>query len=339
MRENRKGKKAFVRLVTNLGNINMALHCDLVRRRRWCRVVGQAYLTCAAGTPHVSQLPGAGEEGLLQERAVPPPHPGLHGKAAGSVPRRTGGQGTRCAERVMQIQGGDPTGTGRGGKPAFDGPLIDVGPARPWPPTARPELRVALQEIDKELSHSDRGVVSMANHGPNTGGSQLSVGQRSAAVERTLTQRGALQLHHARPVQLAGRQARHFRPSGRRVRAHRKRTWTLRALQRLDLTTCVQTRGSDGDGARADAQERKPRKPAQGSVPVAVAPDPPRLYPPAHMSERAPCRMISAFSTYRCSRTRSTNRSRPRTRCSSLGPATRPHCLPHCALAARLTHA
>jgi len=52
----------------------------------------------------------------------------------------------------FMIQGGDPTGTGRGG-PGYNIP----------------------DEFSKEARHSEAGVLSMANAGPNTGGSQFFV--------------------------------------------------------------------------------------------------------------------------------------------------------------------
>lgn len=52
----------------------------------------------------------------------------------------------------FMLQGGDPTGTGRGGP----GHQIDC-------------------EFHPELQHSHEGMLSMANSGPNTGGSQFFV--------------------------------------------------------------------------------------------------------------------------------------------------------------------
>ena len=53
----------------------------------------------------------------------------------------------------FMFQMGDPTGTGRGGQSAWGTPFRD--------------------EITRELKHVGAGVVSMANAGPNTNGSQF----------------------------------------------------------------------------------------------------------------------------------------------------------------------
>ncbi len=57
--------------------------------------------------------------------------------------------------RDFMVQGGDPTGTGRGGKSCWGGKFRD--------------------EVTRELKHTGAGILSMANSGKNSNGSQFFI--------------------------------------------------------------------------------------------------------------------------------------------------------------------
>jgi peptidyl-prolyl cis-trans isomerase-like 2 len=107
------GKKAFVQLQTNKGNLNIEVHCDMVPRTAW------NFVTLCKNSFY---------NGVKFHRLIP-----------GFV-----------------LQGGDPTGSGAGGESAFGKvPFKD--------------------EFDQRLVHATRGILSMANSGPNTNTSQFFI--------------------------------------------------------------------------------------------------------------------------------------------------------------------
>ncbi|KAK9291254.1 hypothetical protein L1049_009442 [Liquidambar formosana] len=80
----------------------------------------------------------------------------MWGSAEGGTPEVTleTSMGSFTVEEFI-VQGGDPTGTGRGGESIYGSKFDD--------------------EIKPELKHTGAGILSMANAGPNTNGSQFFI--------------------------------------------------------------------------------------------------------------------------------------------------------------------
>ncbi|CAH1115104.1 unnamed protein product [Psylliodes chrysocephalus] len=116
VRYERVKKKGYVRLVTNVGMLNVELHCDMVAK------------TCENFIKHCEN---GYYNGTKFHRSI----------------------------RNFMIQGGDPTNTGSGGKSIWGDKFED--------------------EFKPNLSHTGRGILSMANSGKNTNGSQFFITYRS----------------------------------------------------------------------------------------------------------------------------------------------------------------
>jgi peptidyl-prolyl cis-trans isomerase-like protein 2 len=120
-------KKGYVRLHTSLGDINLELHCDMVP------VASENFLRHCW-------------DGYYDDSVF---HRSIRNFMVGVM------QWYVLTLAGPQIQGGDPTGTGSGGKSVWGKPFKD--------------------EFRPNLSHTGRGVLSMANSGKNTNKSQLYV--------------------------------------------------------------------------------------------------------------------------------------------------------------------
>ncbi|KAL7288708.1 hypothetical protein TKK_0017433 [Trichogramma kaykai] len=116
VRYERVKKKGYVKLVTNLGPLNLELHCDLVPK------------TCENFLKHCKN---GYYNGTKFHRSI----------------------------KNFMIQGGDPTNTGKGGTSIWGKPFED--------------------EFKPNLVHQGRGILSMANSGTDTNGSQFFITFRS----------------------------------------------------------------------------------------------------------------------------------------------------------------
>jgi len=114
----KKKAKGYVRLQTNVGMLNLELHCDIVP------VTCDNFLALCEQEYY---------KGTIFHRLI----------------------------KNFMIQGGDPTGTGKGGKSSFEGG------------------RSFKDEFDSRLTHKGPGIVSMANSGKNTNKSQFFVSLKS----------------------------------------------------------------------------------------------------------------------------------------------------------------
>lgn len=109
-------KKGYVSIVTNLGTLNLEIHCDMVPKtcENFVKLCLKGYY-----------------DNTIFHRSI----------------------------KNFMIQGGDPTGTGKGGDSIWERNFKD--------------------EFKPNLTHTGRGILSMANSGPNTNKSQFFITYRS----------------------------------------------------------------------------------------------------------------------------------------------------------------
>ena len=86
--------------------------------------------------------------------------------------------GTKLHKNIRDfiVQGGDPTGTGKGGESIYGAPFEDE-----------------ISAVEQDFRHDKRGVLSMANFGPNRNGSQFFITYaKHASLDQKFTVFGQL---------------------------------------------------------------------------------------------------------------------------------------------------
>ncbi|CAE6417975.1 unnamed protein product [Rhizoctonia solani] len=129
-KKNLASRRAYVRMVTNLGgSLNLELFCEKVR---------VVYSNVHRGTDTLCQAPKTCYNFIMLAKTGKYDNCPFHRLIPG-----------------FMIQGGDPTGTGSGGKSYWGTPFRDEF------------------DMPKAEKHDSRGVLSMANSGMNSNGSQF----------------------------------------------------------------------------------------------------------------------------------------------------------------------
>lgn len=141
-------KKGYVQLATSHGNLNLELYCDVLPKtcENFIKLTDRGYYDGTLFHRSIRNFIVSATMPLIYEK---------------KNFEQLGPRGPKIIlgiDLVMfsfQLQGGDPTGTGHGGESAWGEPFPD--------------------EFKVHLVHQGRGVLSMANSGPDTNKSQLSV--------------------------------------------------------------------------------------------------------------------------------------------------------------------
>jgi cyclophilin family peptidyl-prolyl cis-trans isomerase len=137
----------------------------------------------AAGRPRAAALlcAHAGAVRSAPARGRPPARAQRSRRGRGARAKTLTGRPRPAPSPPAVIQGGDPTGTGRGGESIYGGKFED--------------------EITRELKHTGAGILAMANSGPDTNGSQV----RAAGLWRSSGTRRGRAPHFLRRRAASGR--------------------------------------------------------------------------------------------------------------------------------------